>query len=45
MEEKQIERFGQETAPHMMVIEFCGGCGYYRYAASTAEKIEQIYPG
>ena len=28
-----------------MVVEFCSGCGFYRIAASIAEKMESNYPG
>ena len=29
----------------MAIIQFCGGCGYYRFAASTAEKLQDVFPG
>eukprot|EP00347_Sterkiella_histriomuscorum_P018845 403343949 len=41
---KEIEHFGNEGAPHFMIVEYCNGCGYYRYAVSVAEKIESLYP-
>ncbi len=36
---------GNESASHFMLIEFCGGWGYYKHASVVAERIEAKYPG
>ena len=45
---KQAEQVlirGPETAKHFILIEFCGGWGYYKHADVTANRIEAKYPG
>ena len=36
---------GAETAPHFILIEFCGGWGYLKFASAVADRIEAKYPG
>ena len=33
------------NAPHKLTVQYCGGWGYYRYAAEVASKIEEAFPG
>jgi selT/selW/selH-like putative selenoprotein len=35
---------GAEDAAHFILIEYCGGWGYYKYAAEVADRIEAKYP-
>lgn len=35
---------GEDNAPHFVLIEYCGGWGYYSYASAIADHIEMKYP-
>lgn len=41
----QHETRGNENAAHVILIQYCGGWGYYRPASTAAERIEAKYPG
>ena len=43
--EVQVLERGPESAKHFILIEFCGGWGYYKHANGVAERIEAKYPG
>ena len=36
---------GSETAPHYVLINYCGGWGYAKYAYAIVDRVEQKYPG
>ena len=36
---------GSETAPHYILINYCGGWGYAKYANPIVDRVEQKYPG
>ena len=42
---EQVLNRGPDTANHFILIEFCGGWGYYRHASLVADRIEAKYPG
>ena len=42
---KEPEFRGEESAAHFILIEYCGGWGYYKHASATAGRIEAKYPG
>ena len=42
---REPEFRGDESAAHFLLIEYCGGWGYYKHAAATASRIEAKYPG
>ena len=42
--EVQILHRGSQDASHFILIEFCGGWGYYKHASLVAERIEAKYP-
>lgn len=35
---------GDEAANHTILVNYCGGWGYYKYAAAIADRIEAKYP-
>ena len=36
---------GDANAPHYVLMEYCGGWGYYKYADAAASRMEAKYPG
>ena len=42
---KEPEFRGEESSAHFILIEYCGGWGYYKHASATAARIEAKYPG
>ena len=40
-----VEMRGDENAKHYVLVNYCGGWGYYNYAAAIADRIEAKYPG
>lgn len=36
---------GNENAAHYVLINYCGGWGYAKYANAIVDRIEQKYPG
>lgn len=41
---KGTEFRGSENASHFILVEYCGGWGYYKHAAEIADRIEAKYP-
>ncbi len=41
----EILNRGSDTAKHFVLIELCGGWGYYKHASLVADRIEAKYPG
>ena len=37
------EKGVNDKAPHSIMIQYCGGWGYRKYAVSTIEEIEKKY--
>ena len=42
--EVQVLNRGSPDASHFILIEFCGGWGYYKHASLVAERIEAKHP-
>ena len=36
---------GDKKAPHFVLIEYCGGWGYYSHADGAANRLEAKFPG
>ena len=39
-----IEYRGNQNAPNLTTIQYCGGCGYYKDACEASDRIESKYP-
>ena len=42
---REPEFRGDENASHFILVEYCGGWGYYKHATAVADRIEAKYAG
>ena len=42
---REPEVRGEESASHFILVEYCGGWGYYKHAAAVADRIQAKYAG
>ncbi len=37
--------YGEESAQHFVLVNYCGGWGYHKYATAIVDRIQAKYPG